>query len=109
MLFRSNYEDKILYTKNVINQIFDKDIKNHKKIKDRELFEVIQKFVVNNFGGIISVGSIYSYLTENENIKVDRRTIKNYIEVLENAKIIYSCDLFDIKSKKVLSREKNII
>ncbi len=101
-----NYEDKLLYTKNVIDQIFDKDIKNHKKIKDKALFEVIQKFVVNNFGSIISIGSIYDYLIKGEKIPVDRRTIKSYIEVLENAKIIYSCDLFDMKSKKVLDREK---
>lgn len=105
-LVYDNYEDKLLYTENVIKQIFEKDIRNHKKIKDKELFEVIQKFVVNNFGGVISVGSIYDYLTKNENISVDRRTIKNYIEVLENAKIIYSCDLFDIKSKRVLHGEK---
>ena len=102
----NTYEDKLLYTKNVINQIFDKDIKNHKKIKDKALFEVVQKFVVNNFGSIISVGSIYNYLTKGEKIEVDRRTIKSYIEVLENAKIIYPCDLFDIKSKKVLDGEK---
>ena len=101
-----NYEDKLLYTKNVINQIFDKDIKNHKKIKDKALFEVIQKFVVNNFGSIISIGSIYDYLIKGEKIPVDRRTIKSYIEVLKNAKIIYSCDLFDMKSKKVLDGEK---
>ena len=100
------YEDKLLYTKSIIEQIFDKDIKNHKKIKDKSLFEVIQKFVVNNFGSIISVGSIYNYLTKDKNVLVDRRTIKSYIEVLENAKIIYPCDLFDIKSKKVLDGEK---
>ena len=100
------YEDKLLYTKNVINQIFEKDIKNHKKIKDKELFEVIQKFVINNFGARISIGSIYEYLTKDQKINVDRRTIKNYIEVLENAKILYPCDLFDIKSKKVLDGEK---
>lgn len=100
------YEDKLLYTKSIIEQIFDKDIKNHKKIKDKSLFEVIQKFVVNNFGSIISVGSIYNYLTNDKNVLVDRRTIKSYIEVLENAKIIYPCDLFDIKSKKVLDGEK---
>lgn len=104
-----NYEDKLLYTKNVINQIFDKDIKNHKKIKDKALFEVIQKFVVNNFGSIISIGSIYDYLIKGEKIPVDRRTIKSYIEVLENAKIIYSCDLFDMKSKKFWMGKKNII
>ncbi len=100
------YEDKLLYTKNVINQIFEKDIKSHKKIKDKALFEVIEKFVVNNFGSIISVGSIYNYLTKEEKKSIDRRTIKNYIEILENAKIIYPCDLFDIKSKKVLDGEK---
>lgn len=100
------YEDKLFYTKSIIEQIFDKDIKNHKKIKDKSLFEVIQKFVVNNFGSIISVGSIYNYLTKDKNVLVDRRTIKSYIEVLENAKIIYPCDLFDIKSKKVLDGEK---
>lgn len=100
------YEDKQLYTENVIKQIFDKDIKKNKKIKDRALFEVIQKFVVNNFGAIISIGSIHDYLTKEKKIKVDRRTIKKYIEVLENAKIIYSCDLFDMKSKKVLEGEK---
>lgn len=105
-LYYDNYEDKLLYTKSVIEQIFNKDIKNHKKIKDRDLFDVIQKFVVNNFGAIISVGSIYNYLVNVQKIAVDRRTIKNYIEVLENAKIIYSCDLFDIKSKKVLDGEK---
>lgn len=100
------YEDKLLYTENVIKQIFEKDIKTHKKIKDTALFEVVQKFVINNFGAIISVGSIYDYLTKSENVNVDRRTIKSYIEILENAKIIYPCDLFDIKSKKVLDGEK---
>ena len=96
----------MLYTRNVINQIFEKDIKKHKKIKDKALFEVIQKFVVNNFGSIISIGSIYDYLIKETKDNVDRRTIKKYIEILENAKIIYPCDLFDIKSKKVLDGEK---
>ena len=100
------YEDKLLYTKSIIEQIFNKDIRNHKKIKDKSLFEVIQKFVIGNFGSVISVGSIYNYLTKDNNILVDRRTIKSYIEVLEKSKIIYPCDLFDIKSKKVLEREK---
>ena len=42
----------------------------------------------------------------NQKISVDRRTVKTYIELLENAKIIYPCDLFDIKSKKILDGEK---
>jgi len=105
-LHYNNYEDKLLYTKNVISQIFEKDIKSNNKIKNKALFEVIQKFVINNFGSVISIGSIHEYMFKNENINVDRRTIKKYVEILEKAKIIYSCDLFDIKSKKVLDGEK---
>ena len=105
-LFYDNYEDKLLYTENIINQIFEKEIKTHKKIKDKSLFEVIEKFVINNFGNIISISSIYNYLTNNLKISVDRRTINTYITVLENAKIIYPCELFDLKSKKVLDGEK---
>ena len=105
-LYYSTHEDKLLYTQNIINQIFQKDIKRYSKIKDKALFEVVQKFVINNFGAIISINSIFEYVSGNLKIAVDRRTIKKYIEILENAKIIYPCDLFDIKSKKVLEGEK---
>ncbi len=105
-LMYDNHNDKVLYTKGVIDQIFEKDIKNHKKIQDKELFEIIEKYIVNNFGAIISIGNIYKYLTESLKMNIERRTIKTYIELLENAKIIYSCDLFDMKSKIVLDGDK---
>ena len=105
-LYYDNIEDKMVYTTSVINQIFDKDIKTNNKIKDTNLFEIIQKFVINNFGAVISKNTIFKYLKDSEKINVDRRTIKKYIDILEKAKIIYGCELFDIKSKKVLKGEK---
>lgn len=105
-LYYDNYDEKITYTSSVINQIFDKDIKTSNKIKDKALFERIEKFVINNFGAIISVKNIYNYLKDEVKVNVDRRTIKRYLDILEKAKIIYSCDLFDIKSKLVLKGEK---
>ena len=105
-LYYDDFEDKITYISSVVKQIFEKDIKTNNKIKDVALFEVIEKFIINNFGSIISVSSIYEYLVKKEKIKVDRRTLKRYIDILEKAKIIYSCDLFDIKSKMVLKGEK---
>lgn len=106
-LYYDNYDEKIIYTSSVINQIFEKDIKTSNKIRDKHLFEVVEKFVVNNFGAVTSVKSIIDYLRKQMKINADRRTIKRYLDILENAKIIYSCDLFDIKS--VLKGEKNII
>lgn len=105
-LFYDNYEEKILYTSSVVNQIFEKDIKTGNRINDKALFERIQKFVINNFGAVISVKNIYNYLSKEAKINVDRRTIKKYLDILEKAKIIYPCDLFDIKSKTVLKGEK---
>lgn len=105
-LYYDELEDKITYISSVVQQIFEKDIKTNNKIKDVALFEVIEKFIINNFGSVISVSSIYEYLVKREKLKVDRRTLKRYIDILEKAKIIYSCDLFDIKSKMVLKGEK---
>lgn len=105
-LYYDNYEEKITYTSSVINQIFEKDIKTSNRINDKALFELMEKFVVNNFGAVISIKSIYNYLKNTVKINADRRTIKRYLDILEKAKIIYSCDLFDIKSKSVLKGEK---
>ena len=105
-LYYDNYEEKITYTTSVINQIFDKDIKTSNRINDKSLFERIEKFVINNFGSVISIKNIYNYLQKEVKINVDRRTIKRYLDILEKAKIIYPCELFDIKSKSVLKGEK---
>lgn len=105
-LYYDNYEEKITYTSSVINQIFEKDIKTSNRINDKALFERIEKFIINNFGAVIYIKNIYNYLQKEAKINVDRRTIKRYLDILEKAKIIYSCDLFDIKSKSVLKGEK---
>lgn len=105
-LYYDNPEEKATYTTSVINQIFDKDISKSNKIKDRELFEIVEKFIVNNFGAVISIKNILNYLETEVGIKADRRTLKRYVDILEKAKIIYSCNLFDIKSKSVLKGEK---
>ena len=105
-LYYDSYEEKMIYTSNVINQIFEKDIKVSNRINDRNLFEVIEKFIVNNFGAVISIKNIQDYLKRQVKVNVDRRTIKRYIDILEKAKIIYPCELFDIKSKSVLKGDK---
>ena len=101
-----NYEDKMTYITSVLSQIYEKDIKSRNKIKDVDLFENVEKFIINNFGNVISVGNIVEYLKNQKRLKVDRRTIKRYIDILEKAKIIYPCELFDLKSKNVLKGDR---
>ena len=100
-----NSEDRNRYIQNIISDIFNKDIKPNEKIKNKDLFNSIQKFVINNFGSMISVSSIKEYYNSKK-ISIDDRTIERYLNILENAKILYRCDAFDIKSKEVLKGER---
>ena len=100
-----NIEDRNLYVQSVITQIFEKYISKNKKIRNRVAFEKVQSFVINNFGSTISVSNIAEYLSS-ENIAVKEDTIYRYIEMLENAKIIYKCPRFDLKSKQSMKTEQ---
>ena len=100
-----NIDDRNLYVQSVITQIFEKDISKNKKIRNRVAFEKVQSFVINNFGSTINVSNIVEYLAK-ENIAVKDNTVHKYIEMLENAKIIYKCPRFDLKSKQSLKTEQ---
>lgn len=97
--------DKRTYTKATVDEIFEKDIKRRIKVRTVETFNLVKNFIINNYGQAMSVLSIQKSL-ENVGIKVRRETITKYIEILVNAKIIYQCDRFDMKSKRALKGEK---
>ena len=100
-----SYEDKMLYVKSVIEEIFDKDIKKNNKIRKKGLFKKIQTYIINNFGATTSVDSIRDYLANNGE-SVSKVTIYNYLRILENAKIISKCERFDMKSKRSINGEE---
>ena len=97
--------DKRSYTQSVVNEIFEKDIRKRAKIKDKEAFEAVRHFIVNNFGATTSVSSLHEALEKNGQ-NITRATVSKYISVLVNAKILYECDRFDMKSKRALKGEK---
>ena len=104
-LLMDDDDAKRTYTRGIIDEIFSKDIKRRVKIRDVECFEIVRNFVMNNFGSTMNVNSIQKDLEKN-NIRISRETIKRYLTILVDAKIIYACDRFDIKSKKAMSGEK---
>lgn len=96
---------KRTYATGVVNEIFEKDIKRRVKIKDKAAFESVRNFVINNFGATASTKSLTEALEKN-GIKITRATVTKYIKALVDAKILYECNRFDMKSKKSLSGEK---
>lgn len=101
-----SFEDKRLYVKSVIDEIYNKDIRKNKRIKNKMLFQTIQTFVVNNFGCTMSIKGLCEYLENTTKTKVRKETVYNYLSILENAKIVNRCTRFDLKSRKSLRGEE---
>ena len=96
---------KRTYVTGVVNEIFEKDIRSRVKIKDKAAFDAVRNYVINNFGATMSIKSLTEAL-EKSGIKITRATVTKYITALVDAKILYECNRFDMKSKKALAGEK---
>ena len=100
-----NLADKRAYTESVVNEIVKKDIFKRVKIRNRETFEAVRNYIINNFGSITSINNLHEDLQKNGQ-RVSRQTLARYIKALVDAKILYECDRFDMKSRKSLSGEE---
>lgn len=98
-------QDKKTYVTGVISEIFQKDIKRRVKIRNASVFQKIQQYLINNFGATTSLTNILEALEKN-GTKIKRETLNKYISILCDAKILYECSRFDLKSKKSVAGEK---
>lgn len=103
ILFDS-YSDKLTYVQNIVDEIFEKDIKTRAKIKNTQSFNIVTDFIIGNFGSTFSINSLEKEMVKKGNC-ISRSTLSKYIDLLIKAKIIYECNRFDTKSKKILAGE----
>ncbi|MBR6088459.1 MAG: ATP-binding protein [Anaerolineaceae bacterium] len=97
--------DKQSYTQGVTEEIYEKDIRRRIKVRTRESFEAIRTYIINNFGATTSIANLYEDLRKNGQ-KISRQTVTRYIKALIDAKVLYECNRFDMKSRKSLTGEK---
>ena len=97
--------DKRTYVRGVVQEIFEKDIQRRMKVRDREAFEAVRTYVINNFGSATSINSLCDALRKSGRL-ISRETLTRYIKALLDAKILYECPRFDLKSKRSLNGEK---
>lgn len=99
-------EAKARYIEDVVGQIVDKDIRTRNKIRNIDTFNRVMTYVINNYGAPTSLTNLHDYFTKSERIAVERRTIAAYIQMLVDAKVLYRCERFDLKSRKSLRGEE---
>lgn len=98
-------QDKRRYVASVIQEILGKDIKKRVQVRNKECFEKIQAHLINNFGSTTSVTNIFSDLKKN-GFEIRRETVVRYLQILLDAKILYKCRRFDLKSRRSIGGEE---
>ena len=100
-------EQKYRYLNNeVLNALIVRDIVANNKIRNIPLLQELIDFLMDNIGNITSVNSIAKFLSKN-NVKVDHKTVGNYIGYLCKAYAFYRIRRYDIMGKKYLqSKDK---
>ena len=98
-------QDKRRYAESVVEEIFEKDIRRRVKIRNKESFEAVRQYLINNFGSITNIRKLQKELQKNGHV-VSRQTLTRYIKALVDAKVLYECSRFDLKSRKSLAGEK---
>ena len=93
------------YTRGIIGEIFEKDVKTRKRISNIAVYERVQSFLINNYSAPFSISNLINCL-KSEGFSTKANTVRGYIEDLQKAKIVYECNRFDLKSKKSIKREQ---
>lgn len=94
-----------VYTRGIISEIFEKDVKTRKRISNVAVYERVQSFLLNNYSAPFSIGNLMETLIS-EGVSTKPATVRGYIEDLQKAKIVYECNRFDLKSKKAIKRDQ---
>ena len=102
-LYKTDVE-KYNYILNIYKTLIIRDIQKKYKIRNTELLENLNNFLMDNISNITSSRSITKELEKKET-KVNHKTISNYINYLCNAFLFYKVRRYDIQGKKYLSSQ----
>lgn len=104
-LYYDSLSDKRAYTRSVVAEILEKDVKRRVRVRNASVFAQVQTYIINNFGATTSLSNILADF-HRQGVDITRETLNRYLQILEDAKIIHKCSRFDLKSRKSLRGER---
>ena len=97
-------EEKYKYIADIYNTLIVRDINNKYDIRNKNLINNVNDFLIDNITNLTSARNIAKTLTNN-NEKVNHKTINRYIDYLCNAFAFYKVRRYDIQGKRYLSTQ----
>ena len=103
----STFDTKSAYqiVEGIYAAVITRDISKRHKIRNKELFERVVKYIIENVGKTFSANTIVKFL-KNEKRTLSVEAIYNYIKWLSEAFIIYPCQRYDLQGKSVLKTQE---
>lgn len=102
-LYKTN-EDKYNYIADVYETLIIRDVTKKYKIRNKDLLENLNDFLMDNISNLTSSRNIAKTLEKN-GTKINHKTISKYIKYLCNAFLFYKVRRYDIQGKKYLSSQ----
>ena len=85
--------------------VITRDISKRHNIRNKELFDRVVRYIIENVGMTFSASSIVKFLkSENRSLSVE--AIYNYLKWLAEAFIIYPCRRYDLQGRAVLKTQE---
>lgn len=97
-------KEKYDYISNVYNTLIVRDINQKYKIKNMDILNNLNNYLMDNISNLTSSNNITKVLNNN-NVSITDKTISNYIKYLCNAFAFYKVTRYDIRGKKLLSTQ----
>lgn len=85
--------------------VISNDVARRHKILNKELFDRVVRFIMENMSKTFSANSIVKFL-KGEHRSISVETIYNYLNWLEEAFVIYRCNRYDLQGKSVLKTQE---
>ena len=97
-------KEKYDYISDVYNTLVVRDINQKYKIRNLDVLNNLNNFLMDNISNLTSSNNITNVLNSN-NVSITDKTISNYIKYLCNAFAFYKVARYDIRGKKILSTQ----
>lgn len=103
----SNFDTRSAYqiVDGIYSSVITRDISKRHRIRNKDLFDRVVKYIIENVGKTFSANSIVKFL-KNEKRSLSVESIYNYIKWLSEAFIIYPCQRYDLQGKSVLKTQE---
>jgi len=103
----SNLDTQSAYqvVEGIYSAVITRDISNRHQIRNKELFDRVVRYLIENVGKTFSANTIVNFL-KNEKRKLSVEAVYNYLKWLNEAFIIYPCSRYDMQGKTILKTQE---